>query len=321
MMRSWMALLAVAFLVGAVAACQADRDEIGVTMADSAGLEVVTNRRIPSGLPVRVIPGAPDREIRDEAFFQITGLAALPHGALAVGVNGAGSVLVYDSAGERTSTLGRTGDGPGEFRSVGSLVVLPGDSLGVYDSRLKRLTVFPLMGGSPREVSLAEVAPQRGGSRILPLDEDLVFVGEAGLGDGGEEGVYRNEETSYRVSLDGAVLATYGDFPGLEAFVGSNMMGRAPFGAVLATATWKNDFIVGTGERPEVRTYLPDGTLSRIVRWPDADRTVTQERWDQFVDFMLSPATTRAGERHEGPSRGDAARRPDAGAHTGADIA
>jgi len=157
----------------------------------------------------------------------------------------------------------------------------------VYDSQARRLTVFPPDSGTPRVVSLAEVAPGRGWARILPLATGLVFVGEAGLGGGSEQGVYRNQEESYRIDADGQILSTYGMFPGIQAFAGSGMMGRAPFGALLATATWRDQLVVGTGEEPELRLFGPGGSLTRIIRWADTDRSVSQERMNQYIEFLL----------------------------------
>jgi len=258
-----------------------------VSVVDSGGIEIVTNPRSFPEVPLRIISDDFLSEITDEALYQISGIQPLPDGELAVGVNGEGSVLLFNSAGDRLATLGRKGDGPGEFRSVGSPVPLPGDSLGVYDAQARRLTIFPPDSGVPRVVSLSEIAPGRGWARVLPLSAGLAFVGEAGLGGGSDQGVYRNQEESYRINADGQVLSTYGRFPGLQAFTGNMMMGRAPFGAMLATATWEDQFIVGTGEIPGLRFFGPDGNLTRIIRWADTDRAVTQERMNQHIEFLL----------------------------------
>lgn len=50
--------------------------------------------------------------------------------------------LVFTSEGEFVRELGRSGEGPGEFRSAAYATALPGDSLLVVDSRLRRVSVF-----------------------------------------------------------------------------------------------------------------------------------------------------------------------------------
>lgn len=274
---------------GAVMACAGEAAQSGVTVADSAGVSVVTNERTVEQAPLRSLTPEVAREIVDDVLFQVSAIRPLPDGTVAVGVNGASSVVLFDAGGAQRSTLGRQGEGPGEFRNIQSLVPLPGDSLGVYDSRLLRLTVFPLDGGIPRVVGAPEGFATRGGSRVWPLGHDLVLAWEAGFGSAGAEtGLVRSEDPSYRLDLSGEVLARYGPFPGVTLAVGEGLMGMAPFGARLSTTTVGDQFIVGTGDAPEFRLYGPDGGLTRVVRWADVDRTVTQERMDSFVDFMVS---------------------------------
>lgn len=55
-----------------------------------------------------------------------------------------GKVAVYEEDGRLTAVVGRLGDGPGEFRSVSSIAIGPGDSLFVFSS--PRVTVFSPSG-------------------------------------------------------------------------------------------------------------------------------------------------------------------------------
>jgi hypothetical protein len=64
--------------------------------------------------------------------------------AVAEGFNPS-QVTVYSSSGAYVRTLGRTGDGPGEFRNVMTLATL-GDSLFVYDNVHLRESVFDFSG-------------------------------------------------------------------------------------------------------------------------------------------------------------------------------
>ena len=72
-------------------------------------------------------------------------------------------VLVYDSMGRYVDTWGRSGEGPGEFRYVFDLMLLPGDSLLVLDRSLQRVTVLDPDGkyawSSRHPFRLLEIAP------------------------------------------------------------------------------------------------------------------------------------------------------------------
>lgn len=293
---SWMS---VGVLWVAAAACGESHDEVDVITADSAGIEIVTNKRTFGEMPLRKVAVEFETEILDDALYRVTAVQPLRDGRVAVSVNGSSSVLLYDAAGERISQLGRRGEGPGEFRMIQSLVPLPGDSLGVYDPLLRRLTVYPFQEGAPRVLGLHEIAPGGGWSRVYSLPTGLAFVGEAGAMTVREAGIHRGNHSSYHIDLDGWVMAEYGEFPGNETFVSDGASGSLPFGKVLFTATEGDRFIVGTGEEPELRMYRPDGALARIVRWQDQDRTVTQERVDEFLEFVVS----QAPPEHRGPMR------------------
>ncbi len=51
-------------------------------------------------------------------------------------------ILVFDHEGAFVETIGREGDGPGEYRSATALVVMPGDTIHVFDRRQGRQTVL-----------------------------------------------------------------------------------------------------------------------------------------------------------------------------------
>lgn len=305
-----------ALLLMMMTACGPGDVAEGFTVADSVGIEVATNSRLPEDLPIRTLSDDPVREITGDELFEVHAVRPLNDGRLSVGASGSGAVLIYDGAGELVLRVGRVGEGPGEFRRIANVVALPGDSLGVYDSQLHRLSVFSGSGDFGRAVNLADLVPPGGSASLHALDDGLVFVGIAGLSDEATEGVQRNMAPSYRIDLEGAVIATYGEFPGLEVFYGSGMMGRAPFGAALAVATSGARLVVGTAEEPELQVFGPDGGLTRMIRWGDTDRTVSQARMDSYAAFLLdeSPPEEAAFLRERVSDRPYARRRP---AHAG----
>lgn len=279
---------AIILLVGLMTACESGEVAEGFSVADSAGIRVATNSRVPEDLPVRVLSDGPATEIIGDELFDVRTVQPFDDGQVAVGASGSGAVLIFDRAGELVQRFGRTGEGPGEFGRIENLVPLPGDSVGVYDAQQNRLNVFSSSGDFGRVVNLADLVPPGGSADLLALENGLVFVGIAGLSDQATEGVYRHVAPSYRLDFDGEVVANYGEFPGLEVFYGSGMMGRAPFGAALTATTSGNRLVVGTAEEPELQVFGLDGELIRIIRWGDTDRTVDQARMDEYTTFLLA---------------------------------
>ena len=111
---------------------------------------------------VRLMRLSPANAVSDEAFSRITSIRELRDGSLLVADQG-DSRLVRLSLGVNTVTvIGRTGDGPAEFRTVGWLFRLPGDSTLFTDVYLSRW--FILVGGD-----IVETIPER-----LPLNRLLL---------------------------------------------------------------------------------------------------------------------------------------------------
>ena len=70
------------------------------------------------------------------------------------------SLIEYAPDGTVRRTLGRKGEGPGEFVAPSDLVVLPGDRVSVYDPRTARLTTFAPGDSAPEIRTLS--APSSG---------------------------------------------------------------------------------------------------------------------------------------------------------------
>ncbi len=81
----------------------------------------------------------------DEMFVRIVGLDVTHDGRLLVLDAGTQNLRVYDLQGALLATIGREGEGPGEFRAPGSMQLI-GDTVVVWDWRLKRLSYFLLDG-------------------------------------------------------------------------------------------------------------------------------------------------------------------------------
>ena len=81
---------------------------------------------------------SPDNIILD----RIQGIAVNSAGELFIADTGEQAVFVISEAGRLVDQFGGKGEGPGEFASISSLYIGPGDSIYVHDFERYRLTVF-----------------------------------------------------------------------------------------------------------------------------------------------------------------------------------
>jgi hypothetical protein len=157
------AILALAFV--AWTACSEESNPATLTVADSAGVRVVTHQ--PGSIDAAAVwslSEAPVVEIGagatpDAPLFRVTAVAPLSGGRVAVGTNTPPQALIFQSDGTLTATLGRRGEGPGEYSAVGSVVPLGADSLAVWDPSRRRMSVFMEDGRYVREVDLSDLVP------------------------------------------------------------------------------------------------------------------------------------------------------------------
>jgi hypothetical protein len=129
----------------------------GCTAGDgrSSTFPDAATRRARAIHPVEVMASGPGAQLT-----HVTALDADSRGRIYVADMFQPSVLVLSPDGRVLRRIGHRGAGPGEFRSVRDVQVLPGDSLLVYDANLVRVSVFAPDSGRPAYVvNLAERLP------------------------------------------------------------------------------------------------------------------------------------------------------------------
>ena len=78
----------------------------------------------------------------EEMFSRIGGAVRLSDGRFVVADERELRIRVYSASGRRLSAFGSEGEGPGEFRTIRGIWNVPGDTLGVWDSSIQRITRF-----------------------------------------------------------------------------------------------------------------------------------------------------------------------------------
>ncbi len=167
--RQWLTLAFV--LLPGLPACEGasgPRGDAGETaeavapsVSDSAGVEI---REYPAGILSHPSPRqlAPEPEVvigvleGPEAYQWTRPVAAvrLARGGFAVAEQSPGQIRIFDDEGTHLRTLGAAGDGPGEFRRLAGLALLPGDTLLAWDAGSARLSWFSVEGDLLRDRAL-----------------------------------------------------------------------------------------------------------------------------------------------------------------------
>jgi len=137
---------------------------VSMTVTDSAGVQIARISADPETLDEWTLAATPHvvltgSETGDSTAFSPVGeVRWLASGEIIISDIGAKRLLVYDSTGKFQRSLGRTGDGPGEFRRLGALSAVGGDTVAAFDGTHRRLSYWAAKTGYIRSVSVSEGA-------------------------------------------------------------------------------------------------------------------------------------------------------------------
>jgi len=226
------------------------------------------------------------------SFHQITAASRLRDGRVVVVDGGLRSRLtILTSDGEFLATIGRNGEGPGEFGWVTSVQAGANDSLFVFDAGQQRLTVFSPDGSALRTASYRPVGGEMLGS-VTHLG------GQTWLGRGLDSPL---QGPTYQIVQDTIVfglldarlehLELLAELPSLMSTTtpigGSVGFGVPAFTPIAIHATWGRCIFVSTADTSSIQVYSADGQYLRSFEGPGTLRPVSQEDLETFIQYRL----------------------------------
>lgn len=250
-----------------------------------------------SGDPILTI-GTGERP-QDEIFTRIEGAFRLPDGRFVVADGAELRVFVFDATGRRTASFGGDGEGPGELRSLAAVWWAGGDTIGVWDSRLVRLTRFRADGTIVRTDNIDSGDPDSRTGRGL-LDP---FLGAFADGSISLAWLTSVTVTPGRVLQDqltigvfdrhGRLLRTLGRYAGMMRVLvpglGSGPMAFSPYGWS-AVVSDRLAFTNGVGG--SVVLLDPDADSARASRMVVPGRDIAlDDAWEQLDEVLEAPGS------------------------------
>ncbi len=239
-------------------------------------------------------------------LFRVQGAARLDDGRLVVVNAGSGEVRIYDDSGQFLMSHGRKGEGPGEFEAPVLAGVVGPDTLVIVDSQLRRISLVQAGVGFLRSARIGDEVG--GGAYPQGLFSDGTVLLGGGFHWSSDSGVeltdgYTRQATSYQSStLEGALAADFGLFPGSEFFMKVRQSGGAvsmsalliPFGKYAMAAVDPDRMYFGSGDSWEIQGYGVDGQLNRLIRLDRDLLPVTGGLVEAHVQKEVAEATDQA---------------------------
>lgn len=197
-------------------------------------------------------------------FDRIAAVRMLPSGGLVVADGGSATVRVYDASGAHMASMGRRGQGPGEFGSIGYLEVRAPDTVLAYDTSNYRATRFLLDGTHVNDVSIrtAGGAPE-------------VYIGTYSNGDAavaalvpptrGGTDILADRMAVSRAAWNGTTVVELGTLEGIRRAGGVAVV---PFSPFLHARLARDSVFHTDGREPVVRVLGTDGRTARSFPVP-----------------------------------------------------
>lgn len=270
---------AVLGIVSLLLACGgAAADGPAVALRDSAGITIVENgagepRELSLTGPVLQIGEIEGRE--EYQLHDVRHVARLSNGSIAVATGQ--TIRYYDSAGVHLRSTGREGSGPGEFRRIGVMVPMHGDSLLVFDGTNRRVSVLAPDGSFARDFTPAAGTTDAGSGQPASvraaLADGTLLLRTPGEFPGASKEHHRDTVGFTIVRADTTVETLA--YPAAEmnivleqsgGEISSIMLMGVPFGRNVHVGAATDRFLIGSSDSYEIHVWNGEGTLDRIVR-------------------------------------------------------
>ena len=293
--------LAVALvIIAAVGACASEAVEEAFNVTDSAGVSIAVSHaplwpegrgwRL-EGQPSVLIGGG----ITDTTAIvgPIAGAMRLPDGRILVADEGATRLRWFADDGTILQSVGRQGEGPGEFRRLESLLHA-GDTIAVYDGRTGQVSLFSMDGAFARKIRLS-IPP---GGYFGPKPVGRLATGEwisrvdmvARMD--GVSGVIRDSTHVWLNETSGTLAKHVSAVPGpelMKVFVDGEFSGsRALLGHRTTIRFHDGALWAGTGDAFQVDQVNLNGETHRSVRLAVAPAPVSAAEIDALIDSAKS---------------------------------
>ncbi len=238
-------------------------------------------------------------------FGYAAGGTRLSDGGLLIADRAENSIRVFDASGKLLRTVGRAGDGPGEFQAIAWAGRCGPDSLLVWDLRRRQASMIGSSGAVARQFTIPN-----GDTAQAPFQFSCSSRGSM---------VYRSQprpvrgappdpqnpsimgvsSAAYRAGRDGSIAQRLGDIPSGEVFVTTSPNGGRgaaprPLGRNASVGALDDVVVIGSADSAFVTVVRADGRSSRHTL-PITLRAPTKEEFDEAVNATASmvPAQMR----------------------------
>jgi hypothetical protein len=276
-----------AALLAAVVALQGCRPD----RAESHAVPTVSGAPLVIAPVPRLSVGVVDGDTAQQ-FDRVVTPFLLPSGALVVPDAGSKVIRVFNPDGSFARTLGREGEGPGEFSFLLGAWGR-GDTIEAASGRRSiRITRF-LPGGAVETVDLENVVSAQS-ALPGPMGDGWVLYGVQRAPEN-----QRDDDRVHRFARSGAHAGEIGALPGMLRFVVNGFGGPTPLSPTRLLGIHGNQVYIAESQTPSIRVVDSTGALVREITWKPEAHPRVADILPRVIDSAVAatPAARREALR------------------------
>ena len=232
-------------------------------------------------------------------FVHVVGVAHGPSGRIAVADGQLLSISLFAADGNLVATMGRQGEGPGEFSSIGSLVSDPEGRLFAFDDGHQRLSEWTFEGDFVRDSRLTRQGSDRSIAQVGRFGDGKWYAKEVGQVVAVQVNSMVQDTVGFFALVDGVVGELLARVPGgitTQIDLGGQWVGR---GVLLSPrslgVTWGRCLLAGTSDNPVLRVVDSTGGEVGEVSLMVEVEPGREEHRSEWVTAMLAMVGEMAG--------------------------
>jgi hypothetical protein len=237
------------------------------------------------------------------AFTYPAGGVRLADGGLLIADRGENTIRVFDAGGKQERSLGRPGDGPGEFRSMVWTRRCGGDSLLIWDLARRQATVVGSTAASLRQFAVptgdtAQVPYQFSCSSTGSIVYSSAPRPQRGRGTGSESPIATVTAAVYSISREGSIRLRHGEIPAGEVVMlvgptGGRGGAPRPLGRAAFVASIGDVVVISSADSAILTFHAADGRTNRHAL-PIPVRSPTRAEFQAAVEALATVGPPQA---------------------------
>lgn len=296
-----------------LSACGNANDTPHTVARDSSGVMLIELGSSDNITAVTIGPAKASRIETDgeQVLHSVQSGVIIDDGAI-VASRGTSNLHVVNPSGETSRTLGREGNGPGEFQRLGEAIVRTDGRVVAYDRSTRRLAFYDLDGSLeldhrvPTPEGVSAFGTLSGLAGGFPDGGLLLWVGIAPREEFTPVPNTFGQSPVILYALDARANAStvYGEFPGEEMYIAAvtvapgrvepGLAGPAPYGFATRFDVQGDRALVFDNRNGTIRAFDREGRLAAIYRttWPT--RAIQDSDWARLLDEWVKGARPAA---------------------------